>query len=65
MKLTKHEMSFLLDFMAYCTTRKEVAILSSQHESTIAYTLIAEYSEKLLEYNNENLESYIKEHYLT
>ena len=65
MKLSTEQKYLLIDFMAYCTTRNEVAILSSHHESQIGLELVAEYGNILLKYDNENLESYIKEHYLS
>lgn len=64
MKLTKEQRLLLIDFMVYCTTRKEVAILSSQHESQIGLELVAEYTNVLLDYDYENLESYIDDYYL-
>ena len=65
MNLSTEQKYLLIDFMAYCSIRNEVAILSRQHESQIGLELVAEYENVLLKYDNENLESYIKEHYLS
>ena len=63
MKLTKEQSLLLVDFMAYCTTRNEVAILSSKHESTIGLELVAEYEDVLLDYEYDDLESYLEKYY--
>lgn len=64
MKLTQHQRLLLIDFMAYCTTREEVATLSDKHESQIGLTLVAEYEQAIADNYHNDLESYIDDYYL-
>lgn len=63
MKLTEEQKNLLVDFMAYCTTRDEVAILSSEHDSLIGLELVAEYESVIEPYEFETVSSYLDFYY--
>ena len=63
MKLLEQQQLLLVDFMAFCTTRDKVATLSSKHESTVGLELVDEYANVLLDYDFENVDSYLNHYY--
>ena len=63
MKLSEQQQLLLVDFMTFCTTRDKVATLASKHESAVGLELVDEYANVLLDYDFENVDSYLNYYY--